>query len=79
MKVYLGETKENKEPDFNSMAETVEAVESKPKEMLVEGAEWFTVNYQYASQILMDVFKKNRDYTMKAKRQFGELILKTFC
>ena len=40
-----------------------------PKEMLVEGAEWFTVNYQYASQILMDVFKKNRDYTMKAKRQ----------
>ena len=40
-----------------------------PKEMFVDGAEWFTVNYQYASQIMMDVFKKNRDYTMKAKRQ----------
>jgi hypothetical protein len=40
-----------------------------PKQMLVDGAQWFTVNYQYASQILMDVFKKNRDYTMKAKRQ----------
>ena len=40
-----------------------------PKEMLVDGAQWFTVNYQYASQILMDVFKKNRDYTAKARRQ----------
>ena len=37
--------------------------------MLVDGAQWFTVNYQYASQVMMDVFKKNRDYTMKAKRQ----------
>ena len=37
--------------------------------MLVEGAQWFTVNYQYASQVMMDVFKKNREYTMKAKRQ----------
>ena len=40
-----------------------------PKDMLVDGAQWFTVNYQYASQILMDVFKKNRDYTTKARRQ----------
>ena len=40
-----------------------------PKEIFVEGAEWFTANYQYASQIMMDVFKKNREYTMKAKRQ----------
>ena len=40
-----------------------------PKEMLVDKAQWFTINYQYASQVLMDVFKKNRDYTMKAKRQ----------
>ena len=40
-----------------------------PKEMLVDGAQWFTVNYQYASQVLMDVFKKNRKYTMMAKRQ----------
>ena len=40
-----------------------------PKEMLVDGAQWFTVNYQYASQVMMDVFKNNRKYNMKAKRQ----------
>jgi glycosyltransferase involved in cell wall biosynthesis len=40
-----------------------------PKEMFVDGAQWFTVNYQYASQILMDVFKKNRTYMLKAKKQ----------
>jgi hypothetical protein len=40
-----------------------------PKEMLVEGAQWFTVNYQYASQIMMDVFKRKKDYMLKAKRQ----------
>jgi len=40
-----------------------------PKEMLVDGAKWFTVNYQYASQVMMDVFKDNRKYMMMAKRQ----------
>ena len=40
-----------------------------PKDMFVEGAQWFTVNYQYASQVLMDVFKNNRNYKMKAKKQ----------
>ena len=40
-----------------------------PKEMLVEEAQWFTVNYQYASQILLDVFKRKKDYMMKARRQ----------
>ena len=40
-----------------------------PKEMLVDGAQWFTVNYQYASKVMMDVFKKNRKYTLMAKRQ----------
>ena len=40
-----------------------------PKEMLVEGAQWFTVNYQYASQVMMDVFKNNRKYNMMAKKQ----------
>ena len=45
------------------------AASALPKDMLVDGAQWFTVNYQYASQILMDVFKKNRDYTAKARRQ----------
>ena len=42
---------------------------SLPKEMLVDGAQWFTINYQYASQIMLDVFKKNREYTLKAKKQ----------
>ena len=37
--------------------------------MLVDGAQWFTINYQYASQIMLDVFKKNREYTLKAKKQ----------
>ena len=40
-----------------------------PKEMLVEGAKWFTVNYQYASQVMKDVFKNNRKYGMMAKKQ----------
>jgi len=40
-----------------------------PKEMLVDGAKWFTVNYQYGSQVMMDVFKNNRKYTMMAKKQ----------
>ena len=40
-----------------------------PKEMRVEGAKWFTVNYQYTSQVMMDVFKNNRKYNMKAKKQ----------
>ena len=37
--------------------------------MLVNGAQWFTVNYQYASQVLMDVFKNVRKYNVMAKRQ----------
>ena len=45
------------------------AASALPKDMLVDGAQWFTVNYQYASQIMMDVFKKSRDYTAKARRQ----------
>ena len=39
-----------------------------PKEMFVDKAEWFTVNYQYASQVLMDVFKKYRKYSLGAKK-----------
>ena len=42
---------------------------SLPKEMLVDQAEWFTVNYQYASQVMVDVFKNNRKYNMMAKKQ----------
>ena len=40
-----------------------------PKDMLVDGAQWFTVNYQYASQVMKDIVKNNRQYNMKAKRQ----------
>ena len=40
-----------------------------PKEMFVDGAEWFTVNYQYASQVMKDVVKNTRQYNMKAKKQ----------
>ena len=39
-----------------------------PKDMFVDKAQWFTINYQYASQILMDVFKKNRNYIMRARK-----------
>jgi len=39
-----------------------------PKEMLNENAKWFTVNYQYASQIMMKVFKEYKNYTLPAKR-----------
>jgi glycosyltransferase involved in cell wall biosynthesis len=42
---------------------------SLPNDMLVDGAEWFTVNYQYTSQVMMDVFKNNRKYNMMGKRQ----------
>ncbi len=42
---------------------------SLPPEMLVENAEWFGVNYQYASQIMMDVFKNSRKYNLMGKRQ----------
>ena len=40
-----------------------------PKEMLTDGAQWFTVNYQYASQVMMDVFKNHRNYTKNARLQ----------
>jgi len=42
---------------------------SLPNDMLVDTAQWFTVNYQYASQVMVDVVKRKRDYAMKAKRQ----------
>ena len=40
-----------------------------PKDMLVDEAQWFTVNYQYTSQVMLDVFKNNRKYNLKAKKQ----------
>ena len=39
-----------------------------PKEMLVDGAQWFTVNYQYAAQMMFKVFKNYRNHTLAAKR-----------
>jgi len=39
-----------------------------PKEMLQEGAKWFSVNYQYAGQIMFKVFKQYKQFTMAAKR-----------
>ena len=42
--------------------------ESFPKNMYVKGAQWFTVNYNYASKILKNVFNNYSKYTVKAKR-----------
>ena len=42
--------------------------ESFPKNMYVKGAQWFTVNYNYASKMLQDVFDNYSKYTIKAKR-----------
>ena len=39
-----------------------------PKEMRVDNAQWFTVNYQYAAQMMFKVFKEYRNYTMAARR-----------
>ena len=36
--------------------------------MYVKGAQWFTVNYNYASKMLKDVFDNYSKYTVKAKR-----------
>tara|TARA_Y100001937_G_scaffold122272_1_gene182359 strand:+ start:749 stop:2074 length:1326 start_codon:yes stop_codon:yes gene_type:complete len=39
-----------------------------PKDMRVDGAQWFTVNYNNASGIMMDVFKSYKKYTLNAKK-----------
>ena len=39
-----------------------------PKEMLQENSQWFTVNYQYASKVMIDVFKNYKKYTLNAKK-----------
>ena len=39
-----------------------------PGEMLQDGAQWFAVNYQYASQMMLKVFKEYKKYTLPAKR-----------
>ena len=40
-----------------------------PKEFVVEGAKWFQVNYQYASNVLKEIYKNYPKYIMKAKKQ----------
>jgi hypothetical protein len=42
--------------------------ESFPKNMHVDGAQWFTVNYNYASKTLKDVYDNYSKYTVKAKK-----------
>mgnify|MGYP001183159104 CR=1 FL=1 len=39
-----------------------------PKEMLFEQSQWFTVNYQQASQVMVDVFKNYSKYLVKSKQ-----------
>jgi glycosyltransferase involved in cell wall biosynthesis len=41
---------------------------SLPKEMHVQQAQWFTINYQYASQMLKSIFKSKKNFTFKAKK-----------
>ena len=42
--------------------------ESFPKNMHVEGTQWFTVNYNYASKMLKDVFDNYSKYVVKGKK-----------
>tara|TARA_B100000287_G_scaffold340543_1_gene327002 strand:- start:1800 stop:3143 length:1344 start_codon:yes stop_codon:yes gene_type:complete len=42
--------------------------ESFPKNMYVEGSQWFTVNYNYASKTLKDVFDNYSKYEVKGKK-----------
>tara|TARA_R100001163_G_C5061112_1_gene198007 strand:- start:633 stop:1976 length:1344 start_codon:yes stop_codon:yes gene_type:complete len=42
--------------------------ESFPKEMYTNEAKWFTVNYSYASKILMEVFDNYSKYVVKGKK-----------
>ena len=39
------------------------------KDMLIQGSQWFTVEYAYASNVFKDVFKNYKQYIAKAKKQ----------
>ena len=39
-----------------------------PKEMLQDGAQWFSVNYQYAGQMMFKLFKQYKNYGLPARR-----------
>ena len=45
--------------------------------MIIKGSKWFTVNYAYASQILVDIHKKYKEYLIKSRKQ-PEYIRKNF-
>jgi glycosyltransferase involved in cell wall biosynthesis len=40
-----------------------------PREMFVDGAKWFTVNYPNVGKVMMEVFKHQPKYLIKAKKQ----------
>ena len=42
--------------------------ESFPENMYVEGGQWFTINYNYASKTLKDVFDNYSKYEVKGKK-----------
>ena len=67
--------KENKEPDFNSMAETVEAVESKPKEMLVDKLKVTIMPGQSEQRAIIEAMYNDTDGVMSddRKKEFYEL------
>jgi len=44
------------------------STESFPKEMIGENAKWFTINYQYASQVMKKLYKSNRKEILNAKK-----------
>jgi len=39
-----------------------------PKDLYIKDAEWFTVNYPYASRMLLDVYNNYQKYTLNAKK-----------
>ena len=39
-----------------------------PDDFLVDGSQWFTVNYQQASAVMKDVYKSYKKYTLNAKK-----------
>ena len=65
----------NKEPDFNSMAETVEAVESKPKEMLVDKLRVTIMPGQSEQRAIIEAMYNDTDGVMSddRKKEFYEL------
>jgi len=41
---------------------------SVPDDFMVDGSQWFTVNYQQASVVMKDVYKSYKKYTLNAKK-----------